>query len=117
MELGDPAERFERMRTDPPRIDDQRLAEAMEQAWTAFRQVSRKGFDHEVETEPERIEAFRTGAGALLAARGLVDDYLAALKRIDRGKTDLDAWFVADGAVFSSQFQHLYGGPADATAL
>ncbi len=87
----------------------------MEQARTAFRQVSRKGFDHEVETDPELIEAFRTGAGALLTGRALIDDYLAALDRIDRGETDLDAWFTADRAVFRTQFQHLYGDRADAT--
>ncbi len=117
MQPTDPAERFERIRTDPPEIDDALLAEAMEQARTAFRQVSRKGFDHEVETDPERIKAFGTGAGALLTGRELIDDYLAALDRIDRGETDLDAWFTADGAGFRTQFRHLYGDRADATDI
>ena len=117
LQPAEPAERFERIRTDPPEIDDELLTEAMEQARTAFRQVSRKGFDHEVETDPERIEAFRTGAGALLAGRALIDDYLAALDRIDRGETDLDTWFTADRAVFRTQFQRLYGDRADATDI
>ena len=117
LEPNDPVERFEQMCSDPPGIDDAFLAEAMEKARTAFRRVSRKGFEDEVQTDPERIEAFRTGAGALLAGRDLIDDYLAALGRIDRSEIDLGSWFASDRAVFRTQFQRLYGERAHATDI
>ena len=111
---ADPTTEFEQARTDPPEIDGALLTEAMDRARSAFRQVSRKGFEHEIETDPERMQAFGIGAGALLTGRDLIDVYLALIERIDGGETDLDTWFLADQDAFRSQFHHLYGDRADA---
>jgi hypothetical protein len=85
------------------------MARLMADAAKAFRAITRKGFDEQGLGDESRIEGFRLGAGALVAAAAQLEDYLAAAGRIARGGRNLEGWFDADRRAFSDKFCSLYG--------
>jgi hypothetical protein len=72
-----------------------------------FRSISRKGFDEAGLNEASRIDGFRLGAGALVAAAAQIERYLAAAGRIGR-RENLEGRFHEDRRVFSQKFCALY---------
>ena len=85
------------------------IARLMAEAAKTFRAISRKGFDEAGLGSEARVEGFRIGAGALVAAEAQIERYLAAARRMERGGQNLEGWFEADRQVFSHKFGALYG--------
>jgi len=95
-------------RTDTD-IDDDQLAAGMSEAQAAFIQFNRAGFKEETIFEPDMIEGFRVGSGAIVAVRQQLERYLVVIAGIDQGLPDLTALCKQDSRVFSAQFGRIYG--------
>lgn len=79
----------------------------MMEAERTFRAVTRKGFDEAGLADEARIEGFRIGAVALVAAARQLEAYLAVISRV--GGQALETRFDADKSLFSARFAELYG--------
>jgi hypothetical protein len=77
------------------------------EAERTFRAVTRKGFDEAGLADEARIEGFRIGAVALVAAARQLEAYLAVISRV--GGQALETRFDADKSLFSARFAELYG--------
>ena len=65
--------------------------------------------DEEEIDDPDILEGFRVGAGALLALDQQISSFVDLLDGIDREEPDLGGWFDGDKDVFRLQFSRLYG--------
>ena len=59
--------------------------------------------------DEQRIEGFRIGASALVAAASHIERYLAATGRLGSGAQSLERRFDADRCAFNERFCILYG--------
>ena len=75
-----------------------------EEAAKAFKKLTRKGFDEQTLDDPEKAQAFRLAAGALITMSGQLESYLKKLEAMD-----LATSFAADQKTFSGQFRAIYG--------
>ncbi len=76
----------------------------------AHRRMARKGFTGFDAGDPEIVEGFAAGAGALLRIRDAVARYRARLDRLMPDAGDRDRRYRADRGLFFTQFRILYGG-------
>ena len=106
---ADPAALFEAARRDGIAIDRDRLDEALADARRAWEGIDRTGFEAGRLDDPDVIDGFRAGAGALIAIAGQIEAYLGRLRGIDRGDRGLDRRFADDRTIFSEQFIRIYG--------
>ena len=105
----DPVELFDEAAEHGSDFDLDDLEETLEGTKRAFRSIARKGFDEEDLDDPEILEGFRVGAGALMALDQQISSFVDLLDGIDREEPDLGGWFDGDKDVFRLQFSRLYG--------
>lgn len=84
-------------------------AAIMKEAEMAFKTLTRKGFDEDILDDPEGLEGFRMGAGALLSISGQLERFLARMELLDHHDSSLEEKFGEDKKIFSDQFNLLYG--------
>jgi hypothetical protein len=80
-----------------------------EDAYDAFRRLTRKGFEDITDPNDERGDAFRRAAGALVTMAHILQGMLDAAERMDNTPPDLNIMFEQDRSAFSSQFARIYG--------
>ncbi|MBT3790041.1 MAG: hypothetical protein HN725_04895 [Alphaproteobacteria bacterium] len=74
-----------------------------------FKHLNRKGFSDNDLDDPEIMEGFSVGAGALVQARDHLADYLVVLARLQAADEDLEQTFSTDQEVFKTLFTVMYG--------
>ena len=84
---------------------DGEIERLMAECAKTFRSISRKGFDEAGLGDAARIEGFRLGAGALVAAATQIERYVTAARRMGE---NLEGRFHEDRRVFSQKFCALY---------
>ena len=109
LQQGDSLGMLNAMSSADANIDDDQFESGMSEAQGAFKQFNRAGFDGETIHEPDIVEGFRIGSGAMVAVKDQLERYLAVIASIDRGMPDLAGWGEQDHRVFSAQFDRIYG--------
>jgi len=89
-------------------VSDRDLGEALNEAKRVFAKISRRGFEDEFLDDPEIVEGFALGAGALMAIDELISSFAGHLDNLDRD-SGLAGRFAADTEIFRAQFAELYG--------
>ena len=74
----------------------------------SFTRISRRGFDEDALDDPEIVEGFALGAGALMAVDGVIATFADRLDALDRD-TSLAHRLADDMNIFREQFAVLYG--------
>ena len=90
-------------------VSEQEFGDALDDAKRVFAKISRRGFEDEALDDPEIVEGFALGAGALMAVDELIASFAGRLDDLDR-EIDLEGRFAADKDIFREQFAELYGG-------
>ena len=90
-------------------ISAEAVAEIERTAERAFAAINRKGFEPLADDAPERAEAFRVAAGALVLMTQQIDAMLARMQRLDGKPSSFPEQFAADRDTFSRQFTRIYG--------
>lgn len=85
------------------------LARLMTDSRKAFRGLARQGFADSAEPVPDLVEAHARGVEALMTLDRLLRSYLRELGRLGAGDGEWRRRFDADRAVFSRQFDLIYG--------
>lgn len=109
LQQDDPLGMFNSMSDTDTDIDDDRLDFGVSEAEDAFKRFNRAGFKEETIHEPDIVEGFRIGSGAMVAVKGQIERYLAVITGIDAGQPDLADWGEQDRRMFSAQFGCIYG--------
>ncbi len=92
-------------------VSDGEFGAALDDAKRVFAKISRRGFEEENLDDPEIVEGFALGAGALMAIDELIASFAGRLDDLDRD-THLEGRFAADKDIFREQFAELYGDQA-----
>tara|TARA_B100000315_G_scaffold260857_1_gene326435 strand:- start:6832 stop:8475 length:1644 start_codon:yes stop_codon:yes gene_type:complete len=100
---------FEAARHNDNLDDIEMSSDFMADAVDAFSKLTRKGFNEDMLEDPDGIEGFRMGAGALLSISGQLETFLTRMAALDKDGEDLNSKFDQDKQVFSNQFNLLYG--------
>ena len=79
------------------------------EAHTAFKQLTRKGFEDITDESDERGDAFRLAAAALVSMAHVLQGMLEAAGRLDGDERGLGRLFEDDCRIFSAQFDKIYG--------
>lgn len=108
LDHGDIADRVFAVLEDEARVGPD-LARLMTDARKAFRGLARQGFAETGEAVPELAEAHAQGVAALMTLDRLLRAYLRELERHGAGDGDWRRRFDTDRAVFSRQFDLIYG--------
>ncbi len=104
-----PGELMDEAIDDDMEVSEQEFGKALDDAKRVFTKISRRGFEDEALDDPEIVEGFALGAGALMAVDALIASFAGRLDDLDRD-TGLEGQFAADKDIFREQFAELYGG-------
>ena len=89
-------------------VSEGEFGDALDDAKRVFAKISRRGFEDDGLDDPEIVEGFALGAGALMAIDELIASFAGRLDDLDRD-SGLDGRFAADKDIFREQFAELYG--------
>ncbi len=92
-------------------VSEWKFGETLDDARRAFAKISRRGFEDEALDDPEIVEGFALGAGALMVIDELIASFAGQLDDLDCD-SDLAGRFAADKSIFREQFAELYGDRA-----
>ena len=105
----DPVVTFEQGLDNPASLPQDQMRGVMEDARTAFKSLTRSGFDDAAIDDAGMVEGFRMAVAALTALRDETERYRSILEDIDRGDPGLQGRFGRDRDVFQNRFMHIYG--------